>query len=361
MENLATRPHILTLSDGKAGHYRQTDGILAALPECDSEIIRIEYPSKRSDNWLRAKVAVGRGLIPKRLAWHMLESALTESCLKALRAARRPDVVLSAASTLAGPNLLLSKIYDAKSVVCLRPSPIGVGPFDMAILPRHHWHCGVESTVRILGLPTPINPELVRQRRAQLEQDAAAQGVEIPPTIGLLFGGDDKHYRWTEPMAQKVMDGFIAAARIANCKIAVATSRRTPPDVEALIRARVLENPLSYYTALASDPTPKDAPVLTILALSRWVAVTIDSLMMVSETVSGGAPVGLIEIPCRGHNRYAPTFAALEEQTGMVRMTLDTVHEVSVRLSQQPPVAEPLRDAETAANGIRRLLGLPLS
>jgi len=347
----AVRPLILALTDGKPGHFHQTEGILAHLPEADRETIRVTFRSKAADNWLRVQVAVGRRLIPARAARAMLNTALEPGSFDALLSVKPPNAVLSTGSSVASVNLLLGRIFGARTVVCMRPSPIGVGPFDLAILARHQWVEDDENAVRVLGVPTHVTPELVEERRRALPEP-------VPPTIGLLFGGNDTRYWWTADAAQEVLDVLMAVARATGRWLAVTTSRRTPPDVEALIRSRVVENPYCAYAALASDPSPKEAPVQTILAMSEWVAVTVDSFSMVCEAASSGKPVGLIRIPSARSDRYAPAFAAIAEQTGMADMPLDTLHEQALRLTQNPPQTTPLRDAATAADGIRRLLGI---
>lgn len=354
MENSPRRPRILALSDGRAGHVHQTEGVLNHLPDADHEMIRVEYPSKGADNALRAKMLMRRGFVTPIGARAMLSTALTPDSFTELANVSPPDIVFSTGSSLAAPNLLLSKMFGAKSVVCTRPSPLGIKPFDLALLPRHQWIDDAPNTARLLGVPTHITPELVAERRAELD----ATGQTFGPTIGILFGGDDRRYRWTVDLAQRTIEALVGVAGQTGTQIAIATSRRTPPEVEAFLKSRLSESPRCIYSAFVSDPTPKDKPVLTIFALSAWVAVTVDSFSMVCEAASSGRPVGLIQIPSRRADRHASTFDAISDAAGMTQMRLDTLYESASAFTRSPRAARPLRDAETAANAVRVLLGL---
>lgn len=346
MEDASSRLRVLALSDGKPGHYHQTQGILVHLPEADVQWVLVAFRSKRRDNWLRAQTLLFRRFLSER-AW---QRALTPDCSEQLRAILPPHLVLSTGSSVAAPNLLLAKRFGAKAVVCTRPSPLGIGPFDVAILARHQWTKKETSRViRVLGVPTPITPELVAARRRELEQ-----GGEIPPTIGLLFGGNDRRYRWSVTAAEAALEGLLAAARRTDRKLALVTSRRTPSEVEAFFRRRLQGDPLCIYSAFAGEPTPKTVPVLTLLALSEWVAVTVDSFSMVCEACSSGKPVMLLTIPPRRHDRYGVSFDAIAQATGMRRVPLERLREAAESLTKEPSPVYPLRDAQTAAEGLRQ-------
>ena len=113
-------------------------------------------------------------------------------------------------------------------------------------------------------------------------------------------------------MAEAVVEAMLAVAARHDMQVAVATSRRTPADVEAFIKARVADSPMCAYAALAHDSNGRsDSPVLTVLARCVWVAVTIDSFTMVCEAASSGIPVGLIEVKARRADRYRSAFSAI--------------------------------------------------
>ncbi|GIX07215.1 MAG: hypothetical protein KatS3mg115_1618 [Candidatus Poribacteria bacterium] len=209
--------------------------------------------------------------------------------------------------------------------------------------------------VRTLGVPTPITPERVERHRQELASQAYEAGRPLTPTIGLLFGGNDRRYRWTLDQAERIVETLLSVAAQAGMQLAIATSRRTPPEIEGYLKARLVESPLCGFAAFASEPPPTLEPVLSILALSLWVGVTVDSFSMVCEAASSGKPVAVLEIPARRRDRYAPAYQKIAEETGLRRTGLPTLYEFSLSMTYRPPQVRPLRDAETAANGIRRL------
>jgi len=353
LEEPTRRFRVLALSDGKPGHYHQTEGILAHLPEADAVTLRVTFRSKRADNALRALIVLSGNRLSEKVGEWALRRALTPECFERLSAVEPPDVVLSTGSSVAAPNLLLARRFRAKAVVCTRPSPIGIAPFDLAILARHQWTKETPRVVRVLGAPNPITPEGVAARRAELERDNP-----LPPTLGLLFGGNDKRYRWTVDAARATLDGLLALARATNRRVAVVTSRRTPKEVEVGLRDRLTRNPLCVYAAFASDSPPKSMPVLTLFALSDVIAVTVDSFSMVCEACSSGKPVILVTIPSRRRDRYAVAYDAIAEATGMIRVPAERIRDATEFAVRSPALATPLRDAQTAAEGIRRWLAL---
>jgi hypothetical protein len=349
VEDASRRIRVLALSDGKPGHYHQTEGILSHLRDADAERLRVVFRSKRADNWLRAQVMLFRRRLPEPVAERALRDALTPECYEQLSVLKRPDIVFSTGSSVAAPNLLLAQRFDAKAVVCTRPSPIGTTPFDLAILARHQWTKATTRVVRVLGVPNHISPETVAARRQELERDG-----DVPPTVGLLFGGDDKRYRWTVDAVSAAINGLVEAARATNRRLAVVTSRRTPPAVEAFLKSRLLGDSVCVYTAFSSESPPKVAPVLTLFALCEWIAVTVDSFSMVCEACSSGRPVALLTIPPRRHDRYAVAFDAIASATGMIRVPVKNVRDTAVRLANATWSGRALCDAQTAAAGIRR-------
>lgn len=337
MENRV--PVILALMDGKPGHESQTEGVLRCLPDFEAERVRIRWRSKQHDNALRAAVLLRRAVGLKRLA-AALRHALQPESYAELASVSHADIALSTGSSVAAPNLIASRLLGAKSVVCMRPSPLGVRPFDAAALPFHERGSG--RVIRTLGAPNRISPEIVDEMSARIDD---------PICVGLLFGGNDRRYVWSAQAAERTAQAVVHSARQNGMRAAAATSRRTPPEAEAAIRRVLDESGLCVYAAYAGDPEPKPMAALNVLARSAWTAVTVDSFSMVCEAASSGRPAVVVEIPSRRRDRYAPTYAAVAEKTGMGRVSIDALADWT-----PPAQTTALRDAETAAEGVRRLL-----
>ena len=107
----------------------------------------------------------------------------------------------------------------------------------------------------------------------------------------MLVGGHSRHGRFREGEAARLADGLAALAG-AGAALMVTTSRRTPPELAARLRALVTGS----GGVLHVPGDPGDNPYLAMLALADAVVVTSDSTNMVGEAVATGAPVLLFEV-----------------------------------------------------------------
>lgn len=157
---------ILVLSDGKPGHYNQSLGIIDRFDNIYTQTIQIKFKKKWRDNCLRIYAYIFGGLwisnwqIESVLGWGLDKSSADE-----LLNAKDFNLILSTGSSVASPNLLMSKMIKAKSVVCTRPSPLGIRHFDLAILPEHSRPDKIpKNVIMTFGVPNRITPKSVRMQ-----------------------------------------------------------------------------------------------------------------------------------------------------------------------------------------------------
>ena len=162
----------ILLSDGKPGHYNQSLGVIERLPECQYHRIDVKFRSKQRDNLLRVLTRLFGGFrLPRRLIKACLHMALQRDTLDEIYAVV-PDFILSTGSSVAAPNLLIGQLFDAKTVTCRRPSPIGIHHFDLALLPRMYWSRRNRANVcKTLGVPNRVRPEKIETQRKELQTD----------------------------------------------------------------------------------------------------------------------------------------------------------------------------------------------
>ena len=249
---------IYIVSDGKKGHLSQTRGLATALLErAAAKAPQIEHSCHEVDitgkSWLSKLFYKGQDLdLP------------------------RPHLILCAGHSTHLAALSLARHLRCLCMVCMRPS-LPVGAFDLCITPRHDLPDGFKANGRIF----PTN--------------GAINGIRPNPEVAktqtlVLIGGPSKSYNWD---AELVLNQLSSIARLTTTPIVLTTSRRTPADFVhdvsvACPNIRVIPVEETGPTWVADN-----------LAKSVEVWVTQDSVSMVYEALSSGAPVGIIEMPAK--------------------------------------------------------------
>jgi uncharacterized protein len=239
--------HILIISDGKAGHENQSLGLAEAM----GRRVAVELHVLRLD--------MEKGLLGR------VADALERS-----RAFPKPDYVISAGSSTHIVLFCLARKYDARSVVLMRPFwPMAL--FDWCIAPEHDFKT------------TPDIENLILSKGA-LNRVVPATGDRTEKWF--LIGGPSKIHGFDET---KLIEQIREIAR--DGKWQVADSRRTPGDF-----LKRLENEIPNLTIFPHQDT-KPGWLAGKLSTASEVWVTEDSVSMVYEALTGGAKVGVLEMP----------------------------------------------------------------
>jgi mitochondrial fission protein ELM1 len=348
---------ILILSDGKPGHYNQSLGIMDRMRDVSVKTIQVKFKRKWRDDLLRISARIlGSVELPRNLIKAMLQWSMESSSAAEMLGAGCFDAILSTGSSVAAPNLLLGQFTGAKTAVCTRPSPVGTNHFDLAILPAHtRSRRHAKNEVNTLGVPNRITPEYVNEAGAHLARKLGTDKQLY--TIGLLLGGDDRHYSIPPGMVSKLCDILLDVCREIDARIILTTSRRTAPESEDVIREKVLGNPLCCFAILASEPQQEN-PVSGILGASQVTIVTEDSFSMVCEAASSGRKVIILEVERKkqGHLKRQKVYQLLTE-SGYTK-TVDISNLKSILMDSIVKTGTPraLDDAQTAANALRELI-----
>ena len=247
---------IYIISDGKKGHLSQTRGLAQALQKRLAELRPASttncYEVDISSMGFFAKLMyTGKGLpYPK------------------------PDLILCAGHSTHIAALRLAHHCRCLCMACMKPS-LPLRLFDLCIIPRHDFPQKAPHSGRILltnGAPNAIVPQPDREKKETL----------------LLIGGPSKEFGWDEDY---ILTQLTTITRYNTGQMTLTTSRRTPKDfVQALISA---------CPSIRIEPveTTGSTWVADHLACAKEVWVTQDSVSMVYEALSSGAPVGIIEMP----------------------------------------------------------------
>lgn len=270
------------LSDGKPGHENQSLGIAESLG-------------------LTAEI--------KRIAPRGFFVALAPFCPIDPREARRlsppfPDLLIAAGRRTIPYLRHLRRASEGRTfTVYLNAPASGLATADIIVAPRHDGLRGAN----VIAPLTPANrltPALLAKTRADPDPRIAALPA---PRVALLIGGDSRHYRFSERNMEKLA-AIAGALADEGWSVMATVSRRTPAKLVAAISKALAQARISP-TFLWDGEEPN--PYLSFLACADAFLVTADSVNMVAEAASTGAPVHVFE-PSGGHPKIAAFLDALE-------------------------------------------------
>lgn len=282
--------------DGKAGHERQTGGLLHALAQRRPLQIH-DLPVAIAP---RAWWAWGLGRNPVRAP------------LPA------PQLVLGAGSACAWPTLAVARATGAFSVYLMKP-PLPWPPFDLCFVPRHD---------------SPVASARVEPTTGVLNDLVATAGPRDGPTA-ILIGGPSRHHGWRDDDLLQQIASIVFGQRERN--LVIADSRRTPPAT----RARLREFCGPGVRFVGHDSCGPDWLHETLQhAPAVWV--TADSVSMLFEALTAGCAVGVIPVPVRRQDRIAGIADGLVAggQVASLKQWLE---------NGRLPVAQPLAEAARCA------------
>ena len=152
--------------------------------------------------------------------------------------------------------------------------------------------------------------------------------------VAVLLGGATRSHRLTRETVAELADGLAAL----DGPVAVTPSRRTDPETIAALKTRL---PDAWFWDGSGDN-----PYLGMLALSRHIVVTEDSVSMTSEAIATGKPVYAARMA--GGNRRLARFQAALREDGVLRLFEGRVEEWRY---------EPVNETPRIAAEIRRRMG----
>ncbi|MFZ5801103.1 MAG: ELM1/GtrOC1 family putative glycosyltransferase [Candidatus Omnitrophota bacterium] len=277
---------ILILSDGKAGHLRQSEAVAGVLEEQlkrkglvpATRTIEIRFKSR-----FACRAAMASSFFSNR--------GLCQGCQKCLKyflaekthqelSGANADFIISCGSALAGINLIVAAENQAKSIAVLKPVILGVKRFSLVIMPKHDLPPAEKNVFITLGA---VNGFAAGPKQFPQWDSGRSK-------IGILIGGDTKNSRLDKGTLASALDLIKAQAEARDLDILVTTSRRTPRQIEELIKEKLSDFARCKLLVVANEKNIPDA-VAGILSLSHILVVTDDSISMVSEAASSGQSV----------------------------------------------------------------------
>ena len=303
---------IVILSDGKAGHFKQSESVAEMLSgfkefhgrsglKFETEKILVEYRSPFHRAAFFGLAFLMKPWIQGRLCW--LKTFLTPGSQQALERANA-DYIIAAGSALAPVQMLLAKETGAKKIVIMNPPfPYNATHYDLAIVPAHDRGRVPKWALRSVIMPSGFK---ALDRGPDVQALQARLGAGARPRIAVFLGGATRHFDLTVPDMEKLYAALKHAAPRAG-GFMLTTSRRTSAPVEKLLKERLAGEPGCRFLVIANEENPPYAAG-GMMGLADLLIVTEDSLAMISEAVGTGKHVIVLslgggELPAK-HYRF---------------------------------------------------------
>lgn len=240
---------IYCITDGKIGHFRQSEGLAKALQQLKPNHYDIQ-------------------MLPKFSFWQWLKSF--GKCSKKIEA---NSIVIGAGHRTHFSLLYYRWKYGAKAIVIMKPS-LPKSWFNYCIVPKHD------------GLPEQGNV---------LVTEGAMNALSLMPVNKedqtlILIGGPSSACEWKNEDVYEQLSQKVQLADVTT-KIILSTSRRTPDHfIKNLPKDIIDKIELVDFRAIDASWLPKQ------LLKSREAWVTSESISMIYEALSAGCMVKTIDV-----------------------------------------------------------------
>jgi KDO2-lipid IV(A) lauroyltransferase len=351
---------ILILSDGKPGHVKQSEAVAARFRHIKTQYGRpgMEYPISKIE--VRFKSEWRKKLFPWFalffIPWaqgrlRFLSYFFTSDTQQAIEQASA-EFIISAGSSLAPLGLCLSKDSRAKNIVVMKPSfPFNLFQYDLAIVPAHDRGPIPSKSLRMLLTPTLIETDAMK-----CSGEALKRKLRQPERVkfGILLGGTTRNFSLDLCKTRK----FFQVLSGLSCDVGdymVTTSRRTPDDIVKYLKENVRPDLHCQLMVIANESNPPET-VPGIMALADILIVTEDSISMISEAVSSGKKVVVLDLgsglPAK-HRRFIDLLAM---KSAVVRANPDNFCDQLAKLDDRIDLETAKRETQMLQTKLQEIL-----
>jgi uncharacterized protein len=280
----------LILTDGKAGHENQSVALCRHLG-FDYEKLTVSYFWKpgKALSYLLDRL----GLYTDKLFHCPLPSA---PC----------SLLISTGSTTYYPNKVLARRLGIPNIAIMHPNGYRLN-FTKILCPAYDHPPKHASIIELPLNLCAADPAFFREKS---DEFTAKHTSKKPSAAGFIIGGPNAVSTLdAERIRNQLQQAF---ALTGGCERWVTTSRRTPPDVEAVIEAL----PFDYRLINSRDPYN---PVPAFIQLCDRLFVTSDSASMISECASFGtaAVEVLMNRQTKTPNKFEEFLQGLEKRNAV--------------------------------------------
>jgi KDO2-lipid IV(A) lauroyltransferase len=291
---------IVILSDGKAGHFKQSEVAAEMLSgfkefhgrsglQFETEKIQVKYRSPFHRTALFCLAFLMKPWIQGRLHW--LASFLTPETHQVIERVNA-DYIVAAGSALAPVQMLLAQETGAKKIVIMNPPfPYSMTHYDLAIVPAHDGGRVPRHAFRCVIMPSGYKSH---DRSSDVMALQAKLGEGTRPKIAVFLGGATRDYDLTVSDMEKLCSVLKRVSSRAG-DFMLTTSRRTSTPVERFLKSHLSEQCACRFFVIANEENPPYAAG-GMMGLADLLIVTEDSLAMISEAVGTGKRVIVLSL-----------------------------------------------------------------
>ncbi|MFZ2386063.1 MAG: ELM1/GtrOC1 family putative glycosyltransferase [Candidatus Omnitrophota bacterium] len=348
---------ILLLSDGKAGHLRQSQGLAQLVSEAMRKkgylplVREAEVKITAGQRFFLTMAALFRG---KDFACGRLWGlpGMKKSPLYNQLGREKYDVIISGGSSLGALNILLGRENRGVSMAVMRPSWVHLRDFGLSVIPVHDRPAKAKNVIVTSCALSPVGPEYLAKAAEGLTPFIREPFYKI--NLGFLVGGDTKGFKLDPCLVSAGIGGLKKAAECFNAGVMVSSSRRTPAAVEELLRRDVSGYERKALLIIANEFNPPDT-VGGMLALCRVMIITPESISMVSEAVASGRHILVIDSPSLPvkHRRFLKELASRER---IILAAPDKIEDALCAFDLSVPAAGPEDERQMILKRLDKLL-----
>jgi uncharacterized protein len=183
--------------------------------------------------------------------------------------------------------------------------------FDLIISMRHD---GLRGD-HVLTVDTAMHRVTDTMLNAAKEAHDPRLDVLPRPLLGVVLGGRNKNFRFTQRVALRLIDQLAHLQNETDAGIAITPSRRTEQDIKDVFRAYAHKSENVFFWDEQGDN-----PYLGILGKADALIVTEDSVSMVSEALATRKPVATVPLAGTA-KRHEAFIDALLRRDAITRFT----------------------------------------
>ena len=255
------KKRILLLTDGKAGHENQSRAFARALGlDCIPVPVRFKSPLHKALSYLLDRIGI------RTLALVELPPEIAAE-----------KIVVGTGSGTFYAAKALAKRLGAKCGVVLYPRGYRISSFDCVLAPSFDRPKPAPNVIAIPANLVANDEEFYRNGVAAFRERYAGATDRL---AGVIVGGPNKCSTMSAGWMKPRLDEIFAAN--PGAQLCVTTSRRTPPEVEALVDSY----PWAYKLIYSRD---RFNPIPAFVALAKRLYVTAESTGMLSEACTFGS------------------------------------------------------------------------